>query len=141
MLKSELIEMNKNLITQNGELMYLLDFGELRCEDSKHQMIWKRDSNAHLLQQENKQLKEELKDEEQWRIKIAKERDELHKECLNHIEQKKLYKEVIEEVRKYMKENRTRYIHQDSLGEDWWFEDLDVYSELSQILDKVKDKQ
>lgn len=49
------------------------------------------------LQQENKQLKDEL-EEEQWRIKIAKERDELHKECLNHIEQKKLYKEVIEEV-------------------------------------------
>ena len=46
--------------------------------------------------------------------------------------------EVIEEVREYMKKNRTRYIYQDNLGEDWWFEDLDVYSELLQILDKVK---
>lgn len=52
MLKSELIEKNKNLITQNGELIYLLEFGKLRCEDnSSHQIIWERDSNARLLQQ------------------------------------------------------------------------------------------
>ena len=51
MLKAELIEKNKNLIQQNGELMYLLEFGKLRCEDSEHQMIWERDSNAILLQQ------------------------------------------------------------------------------------------
>ena len=51
MLKAELIEKNKNLIQQNGELMYLLEFGKLRCEDSEHQMIWERDSNSILLQQ------------------------------------------------------------------------------------------
>lgn len=50
------------------------------------------------LQKENKQLKESLKDEEQQRIKIAKERDGLHKECLNHIEQNKQLKEVIDEA-------------------------------------------
>lgn len=50
MLKSELIEQNKNLIIQNGKLMYLLEFGELRSEDSNHQMIWKHDSNARVLQ-------------------------------------------------------------------------------------------
>ena len=51
MLKSELIEKNKNLIQQNGELMYLLEFGKLRCEDSNHQMIWEHDSNARVLKQ------------------------------------------------------------------------------------------
>ena len=50
MKKSELIEINKNLLQQNGSLMYLLEFGELRSEDSNHQMIWKHDSNARLLQ-------------------------------------------------------------------------------------------
>ena len=50
MLKSELIKENKNLIIQNGNLIYLLEFGELRCEDSNHKMIWKHDSNARVLQ-------------------------------------------------------------------------------------------
>lgn len=43
MLKSELIK-------QNEQLMYLLEFGELRCEDSNHQLIWKHDSNSRVLQ-------------------------------------------------------------------------------------------
>lgn len=51
MLKSELIKENKNLLIQNGQLMYLLEFGELRFEDSNHQIIWKRDSNARILQE------------------------------------------------------------------------------------------
>ena len=50
MLKAELIEKNENLLKQNGELMYLLEFGKLRFEDSKGQMIWERDSNIWLLQ-------------------------------------------------------------------------------------------
>ena len=51
MLKSELIKENKNLLIQNGQLMYLLEFGELRFEDSNHQMIWKHDSSARILQE------------------------------------------------------------------------------------------
>lgn len=49
MLKSELIEQNKNLIIQNGELLYLLEFGKLKCEYSNGQMIWEHDSNARVL--------------------------------------------------------------------------------------------
>lgn len=62
MTKKELIEQNKNLIQQNGEMLYLLEFGKLRCVDSKLQMIWERDSNARVLQQENTQLKEVIKE-------------------------------------------------------------------------------
>ena len=58
MLKAELIEKNKNLIQQNGELMYLLEFGKLICEDSGHQMIWELDSNAKVLQQKIQKQKE-----------------------------------------------------------------------------------
>lgn len=60
MLKAELIEKNKNLIQQNGELLYLLEFGKLRCEDSKLQMIWEHDSNARVLQQRIDKAKIEL---------------------------------------------------------------------------------
>ena len=82
--------------------------------------------NIEQLQQENKQLKND---------------NSLMKANLIQVSNKELdlYKEVIEEVREYMKENRTRYIYQDDLREDWWFEDLDVYSELLQLLDKVKE--
>lgn len=58
MLKSELIEQNKNLVKQNGELLYLLEFGKIRCEDSKHQMIWEQDSNAKVLHQKIQKQKE-----------------------------------------------------------------------------------
>ena len=51
MLKKELIEENKNLLKQNGQLMYLLEFGKLRCENGNGQMLWEYDSNARLLQQ------------------------------------------------------------------------------------------
>ena len=47
-------------------------------------------------------------------------------------------KEFYEELNKFVEENRTRYIYQDGLGEDWRFEDLDVYRELLKIIDKVK---
>lgn len=58
MLKAELIEQNKNLVKQNGELLYLLEFGKIRCEDSKHQMIWEQDSNAKVLHQKIQKQKE-----------------------------------------------------------------------------------
>lgn len=60
MLKSELIEENKNLKKQNGELCYLLEFGKLVCEN-RGKMLWYKDSNAILLQQENEKLKQENK--------------------------------------------------------------------------------
>lgn len=111
-----------------------------------------------LLEQENKQLKDKLefysgleldKTIDKTRLEYNKLQQE-NKQLKNDNavmkagliqasnKQLNLYKEVIEEVREYMKKNRTRYIYQDNLGEDWWFEDLDVYSELLQILDKAK---
>lgn len=90
--------------------------------------------NYKKLQQENKQLKESLKDEEQQRIKIAKERDELHKECLNHIEQKKQLKEVIEEIRKTLKLERKTAL---SLNQAYT---VSVIDSVLQILDKGVDK-
>ena len=65
MLKSELIKENKNLLIQNGQLMYLLEFGELRVEDSNHQIIWKRDSNARILQERIDKARKYLKDREE----------------------------------------------------------------------------
>lgn len=94
------------------------------------------------LQQENQRLKEENERLKQTTIFIdtqdMEERygEELYKEYLE--KENTQLKDVIEEVREYMKENRTCYIYQDSLGEDWRFDDLDVYSELLQILDKAK---
>lgn len=66
MLKSELIEQNKNLLKQNGELMYLLEFGKLKTLDSKCQMVWERDSNVWQLQQENQQLKDNWNELSMW---------------------------------------------------------------------------
>lgn len=85
----------------------------------------------YLLEKENQQLKEESK----YTVPIV-EYNKIISEKNKEINQ---LKEAIEEVREYMNENRTRYIYQDSLGEDWRFDDLDVYSELLQILDKVKE--
>ena len=66
-----------------------------------------------------------------------KEIEKEHQRINGELREKlKIKQEIIEEVRECMKENRTRYIYQDNLGEDWCFEDLDVYSELLQILDK-----
>ena len=78
-----------------------------------------------LLKKQNQQLKENI---------MA-----MQEEMARTWEKVDLHKKVTEEVREYMNENRTRYIYQDSLGEDWRFDDLDVYSELLQILDKVKE--
>lgn len=50
------------------------------------------------LAQENQKLKEQVKDEENWRIKIAKENERLHKDCLAIIQQRDLYKSVIDEI-------------------------------------------
>jgi hypothetical protein len=50
------------------------------------------------------------------------------------------YIEKLDEYRcefaKYLSKNQDRYIYQDGLGEDWFFEDLDVFRELSEILDR-----
>ena len=44
---------------------------------------------------------------------------------------------TISEIRDWKDKNGNRYIYQDSLGEDWYFEDLDVFNELGKILNKV----
>lgn len=85
------------------------------------------------LQKENKQLKER-----NTYLENSNNRREETIISLRHEQQLDKYKEVIEELRNYMKENRTRYIYQDGLGEDWLFKDLGVYDELLEILDKVK---
>lgn len=85
------------------------------------------------LQQENQQLKEQLKDEENWRVKIAKENSSNVSECLKLIEQKKQYKSVLDEIREYIKEctsSPDEYENFISKGE---------VKHLLQILDKVKE--
>lgn len=47
--KAELIEENENLKKQNGELLYLLEFGKLKCEIRGGQMLWERDSISWIL--------------------------------------------------------------------------------------------
>lgn len=66
-----------------------------------------------LLQQENKQLKEKIKQLES----------------------------TLNEVREWKNKNGNRYIYQDSLGEDWYFEDLDMFGELRDLLERGKDEQ
>lgn len=44
---------------------------------------------------------------------------------------------TLNEIIDWKDKNGNRYIYQDSLGEDWYFYDLDVFDELGQILDKV----
>ena len=52
MLKKDLIKENKNLLQQNKDLLYLLNFGKLECENSNHQLMWYQDSNAIVLKQQ-----------------------------------------------------------------------------------------
>lgn len=49
MLKKDLIEKNKKLLQQNKDLLYLLNFGELECENSNHQLVWHQGSNTIIL--------------------------------------------------------------------------------------------
>ena len=59
---------------------------------------------------------------------------DLSKECIekqNYINQLETNRD---ELKKWLEENRNRYIYQDGLGEDWYFEDLNVFEELSSIL-------
>lgn len=60
-------------------------------------------------------------------------------EYIENIKQERdLYKSVIDEIDKFIKEEKDRYIYQDSDGAYWYYEDLYVYSELKEILDKAK---
>ena len=104
-------ELELKLVREDRDTLQWLIFGYNEC--------------ARLLnetEEENQHLKE-----------IEKEHQRINGELREKL---KIKQEIIEEVRECMKENRTRYIYQDNLGEDWCFEDLDVYSELLQILDK-----
>lgn len=88
------------------------------------------------LKQENQQLKEQLKDEENWRVKIAKENSSNVSECLKLIEQKKQYKSVLDEIRKYITEDLDEpdFEHCGEIYVEYeWF------TGLLQILDKVKE--
>ena len=99
---------------------------------------WKEENQA--LKRKIKLLENNLNQASKECKKYRNKRQTMRHRISRRTKQRDKYKEVIEEVSKYMKENRTRYIYQDNLGEDWWFEDLDVYSELLQILDKGVDK-
>lgn len=44
---------------------------------------------------------------------------------------------TLNEIIDWKDKNGNRYIYQDSLGEDWYFYDLDVFDELGEILNKV----
>ena len=63
---------------------------------------------------------------------LGKENKEL-KEKVNQLES------TLNEIIDWKDKNGNRYIYQDSLGEDWYFYDLDVFDELGEILDKVGD--
>lgn len=52
-------------------------------------------------------------------------------------QENKQLKSVLNEIIDWKDKNGNRYIYQDSLGEDWYFYDLDVFDELGEILDKV----
>lgn len=43
-----------------------------------------------------------------------------------------------DQLSKWLEENRKCYIYQDSLGEDCYFEDLDIFDELKYLLEKSK---
>lgn len=44
-----------------------------------------------------------------------------------------------DQLSKWLEENRKCYIYQDSLGEDYYFEDLDIFDELKGLLEKGKE--
>ena len=98
------------------------------------------------LQQENKQLKEELQKADsitQSCIFEGKEESTISfRECLNKLE---LYKEVIDEVREYTKKEIREYKYaidettMDSDTEDIYDMVIRNFEKLLQILDKAKD--
>lgn len=67
------------------------------CEKQRYAIIENCD-----LRLEIEQLKEQLKDEEEQRIKIAKDRGQTYKECLSLIEQKK-------ELRSWLEKDLLKY--------------------------------
>lgn len=69
-----------------------------RMQNKTRDYIHNLEREVKLLQQENNQLKEQLKDEEEHRIKIAKDREQTYKECLLLIEQKKELRSWLEEM-------------------------------------------
>lgn len=63
--------------------------------------------------------------------------DDLIKHLFELQQENKQLKTNRDELKKWLEENKNRYIYQDSLGEDWYFYDLDIFNELGEILDKV----
>lgn len=59
-------------------------------------------------QQENQELKKQLEDEEEWRIKIAKENSQNTKECLSLIEKNKKHENQQKEFIEWL-ENKIKY--------------------------------
>ena len=104
-----------------------------------------KDGVLHL-QQENKQLKEELQKADSIThscIFEGKEESTINfRECLNKL---KLYKEVIEEVREYI-DNNTEFEHDgDDYGYTEWVnikpQNIVFINELLEILDKSKENK
>lgn len=44
-----------------------------------------------------------------------------------------------DQLSKWLEENRKCYIYQDGLGEDYYFEDLEVFNDLKDLLEKGKE--
>lgn len=53
-------------------------------------------------------------------------------------ENRQLKKTLINKLRELIESNRNRYIYQDDLGEDWYFQDLDIYGELLEAIDNLE---
>lgn len=70
-------------------------------------------------------------------VENLEQENERMSKMINHsisINDYKKLKDKIDKVGKYLEENRKQYIYQDELGEDWYFENLDVFDELLEIL-------
>jgi len=104
------------------------------CDYFEVELIDKLLKQFKQIQQENQQLKEQLKDEENWRVKIAKENSSNVSECLKLIEQKKQYKSVLDEIREFIK--KCSFSIEGITNE---YHDIVYAEDIEEILDKVKE--
>lgn len=101
-----------------------------RVQLSNYQDMYILLKKNELLQEENQKLKEQVKDEENWRIKIAKENERLHKDCLAIIQQRDLYNSVIDEI-----DTRLEYY---LMGNMKFKDSQEEFKKIMNILDKAK---
>lgn len=85
------------------------------------------------LEEENIQLKIQLLE------KKCSDKDIEYKEKIKLQQKVNQLESILNEMIDWKDRNRKSYIYQDGIGEDWYFEDLDVFVELSSILERGKE--